>query len=114
MRRVVTTHFPSDPLLKDAAMFGTAIRAARTRAGMTIADAALSLGIARQTLADLERARASVGLAIALQVARGLGVAVFVVPPEEREQTRRLIVAERAARATAAFPDASAATAPRA
>ncbi len=92
MRRVVPTPFPSDPLLNDAAAFGAAVRAARTRAGMTLADAAMTLGIAKQTLADLEKASASVGLAMALSVAHELGVAVFAVPARDREPVRRLII----------------------
>ena len=92
MRRVVPTPFPSDPLLHDAAAFGAAVRAARTGAGMTLADAAMTLGIAKQTLADLEKASASVGLATALTVARELGVAVFAVPARDREPVRRMII----------------------
>lgn len=92
MRRVVPTPFPSDPLLKDAATFGASIRAARTAAGMTLADAAMTLGISKQTLSDLEKATASVGLSIALKVARDLGVAVFAAPAANREPVRRMII----------------------
>jgi len=92
MRRVVPTAFPEDPLVKDAATLGAAVRAARTRAAMTLADAALNLGIAKQTLADLETAGGSVGLATALHVARELGLALFVVPAAEREPARRLLM----------------------
>jgi len=95
MRRVVPTPFPSDPLLKDAATFGAAIRAARTGAGMTLADAAMTLGISKQTLSDLEKANASVGLTIALKVARELGVAVFAAPASDREPVRRIIIGAR-------------------
>ena len=95
MRRVVPTHFPSDPLLKDAATFGAAIRAARTGAGMTLADAAMTLGISKQTLSDLEKATASVGLATALKVAHELGVAVFASPAGDREPVRRFIIGAR-------------------
>ena len=95
MRRVVPTKFPSDPLLKDAATFGAAIRAARTAAGMTLADAAMTLGISKQTLSDLEKATASVGLSIALKVARELGIAVFAAPAADREPVRRMILNTR-------------------
>jgi len=91
MRRVVPTPFPADPLLADAASFGAAVRAARTRAGMTLADAALNVGVAKQTLADLETAKGSVGLATALTIARELGVSIFAVPAAEREPARRLL-----------------------
>ncbi|MDE2259738.1 MAG: helix-turn-helix transcriptional regulator [Betaproteobacteria bacterium] len=95
MRRVVPTLFPSDPLLKDAAMFGAAIRAARTGAGMTLVDAAMTLGISKQTLSNLEKASGSVGLSIALKVARELGVAVFAAPAGDREPVRRIIINAR-------------------
>ena len=92
MRNVVPTPFPSEPLVADSVAFGRAIRAARTSAGMTLTDAAVTLGVSKQTLADLETAKASVGLGIALRVARELGVAVFVAPSGEREVVRRAIV----------------------
>jgi len=92
MRKVVPTPFPSEPLVADSVVFGRAIRAARTNAGMTLADAAVTLGVSKQTLADLETAKASVGLGIALRIARELGVAVFVAPSSEREVVRRAIV----------------------
>ena len=96
MRRVVKVPFPADPLAQNAATFGEAVRAARTAGGMTIADAALLLGMSKQTLADLETARASVGLATALKVASAFGVGIFAVAPEEREVVRRHILSERA------------------
>lgn len=96
MRRVVKVPFPADPLSRDAASFGMAIRAARTAGGMTIADAALLLGVSKQTLGDLETAKASVGLATALKVATAFGVGIFAVAPEEREVFRRHILSERA------------------
>jgi transcriptional regulator with XRE-family HTH domain len=95
MRRVVPKPFPSDPWVKDASTFGAAVRAARTAAGMKLADAALTLGIAKQTLSDLETSRASVGLATALEAARQLGVAIFAVPSNQREPVRRLILDSR-------------------
>ena len=96
MRRVVKIPFPTDPLAQDAASFGAAIRAARTAGGMTIADAALLLGVSKQTLADIETAKASVGLATALKVASAFGVGILAVAPEERELVRRHILSERA------------------
>lgn len=95
MRRVTPIPPPTDPLLLDAAAFGTAVRAARTAARLSMADAALTLGIPKQTLSDLETAHGSVGLPTALHVARELGVAVFGVPAAEREQLRRLITQSR-------------------
>ncbi|QEI07679.1 helix-turn-helix transcriptional regulator [Pigmentiphaga aceris] len=95
MRRVVPLPFPSDPLVQNAADFGAAIRAARTASSMTIADAALLVGVSKQTLADLETARASVGLATAINVARAFGVGVFIAAPEDREIVRRQLLSER-------------------
>lgn len=92
MRRVVPTPIPDDPLVADAHALGAAVRAARTASGMTLADAAMSVGISKQTLSDLETAKASVGLALALRVARELGVVVFAVPAAEREPVRKAIM----------------------
>jgi transcriptional regulator with XRE-family HTH domain len=97
MKNVVATPFPADPWMKDAAGFGSAIRAARTGAGLSLTDAALALGLSKQTLSDLETAKASVGLASALKVAQQLGVAVFAVTADEREPVRRAIVGVRQA-----------------
>ncbi len=77
--------------MQDPAAFGQAIRAARTSAGMTLVDAAAALGVSKQTLGDLERATGSVGLTIALRVARALGVGVFAVQPAERESALRAL-----------------------
>ena len=108
MRKVVPTPPPQEALIADTAAFGAILRAARTGAGMTLADAAMAFGIAKQTLADLETAKSSVGLATALKVAAGLGVAVFAVPAADREPVRRLIVgARRSADATNPDPQAS-------
>jgi len=92
MRRVVPLPFPSDPVVTDAAKLGAAIRAARSNAGMTLVDAALALGISKQTLSDLETAKSSVGLGTTLHVAREMGVALFAVPAGEREIVRRAIM----------------------
>ncbi len=95
MKRVTPTATPIDPMLSDALAFGAAIRAARTSAGLSLADAAVTLGLAKQTLSDLETAKGSVGLPTALHVARELGVAVFGVPSAQRELLRRLIAQSR-------------------
>ena len=91
MRRIIPVNFPSDPVVTDAGVLGTALRAARTGAGMTLEDAAALLGVAKQTLNNLERGKDSVGLGLALKVAQGLGVALFVAPASQREQVRRRI-----------------------
>ena len=95
MRRTVPVPFPSDPIVVDATVLGAAVRAARTGTGMTLEDAAAFLGVAKQTLGDLERGKASVGLGLALKIANGIGVALFVVPAAEREQIRRHLTSRR-------------------
>lgn len=64
-----------------------------TAAGMTLVDAASALGVSKQTLSDLEKATGSVGLAIALRIARELGVGVFAwcSPLNERQSDRPLM-----------------------
>lgn len=91
MKRVVPSRPPTDPLTLDSQSFGQAIRAARTAAGMTLVDAAAMMGVSKQTLSDLEKATGSVGLAIALRVARELGVGVFAVQPTQREFARQAL-----------------------
>jgi DNA-binding XRE family transcriptional regulator len=89
MRRVVATAFPDDPHLPDSEAFGRFVRAARTRSGMTLEDAALAVGVAKQTLQDAETGKPTVGLGLALKIAQALGVALFAVPAEEKERSRR-------------------------
>lgn len=91
MRTVVAQPFPSDPLIKEAANLGQFIRAARTQSGLTLADAALSLGIAKQTLQDLERGKPTVSFGLVLRVAQGLGVAVFAQPAATRDYARQCL-----------------------
>ncbi len=95
MRRTVPIPFPSDPVLTDAGVLGTAVRAARTGAGMTLEDAAAFLGVAKQTLGDLERGKDTVGLGLTLKISDGLGVALFVVPAGQRERVRRYLTSSR-------------------
>ena len=92
MKRVVPVPPPFDPWMPDPVAFGHAIRAARTAAGLTLADTAAATGVSKQTLSDLEKATGSVGLAIALRVARELGVGVFAVQPSKREMARRALL----------------------
>ena len=88
MRTVTPKPFPSDLELRSAKQLGIAVRAARTQAGLALADAALTLGVAKQTLSDLELGKPSVGLGLALEISAGLGVALFMVPASAREQTK--------------------------
>jgi len=96
MRRVSATSPPEDPLVKTPAELGAAIRAARCAARMSIADAAMQLGVAKQTLSNLETAKGSVGIDTALRAANEFGVSLFAVPAAERELVRRAIQGIRA------------------
>lgn len=95
MKRVIATPLPSDPFVSHARVLGAAVRAARTTAGLTVEDAALSIGVAKQTLSDLEAGKESVGLGLVLRITRDLGVALFVVPATQRERFRRMLTSTR-------------------
>jgi transcriptional regulator with XRE-family HTH domain len=88
MRRVVAQPFPVEPSLREPAELGRAVRAARTESGLTIEQAARALGIAKQTLSDLEQGAPTVSLGTALHAATQLGVALFMVPAARRELIR--------------------------
>lgn len=92
MKKVIPTAFPLDPEVLSPSHLGAAIKAARTATKMTLIEAALSLGIAKQTLADLERGKPTVSLGIALTCARELGVTIYVVPSGSRQLLRNLIM----------------------
>jgi len=98
MRKVVPLPLPREAEVPDAARFGAIVRAARTQSGLTLADAAALLGIAKQTLSNLETGQRSVSLSTALGAAASLGVAVFAVPAAQREPVRRFVTGLRATR----------------
>ena len=89
MKRVVPTSFPSDPFLDSPMTLGSAIRSARTQAGIRLEDAAMTLGVSLQTLVDIEAGKPGVSIGKILQVANGLGVSLFVIPQSQREIARR-------------------------
>lgn len=91
MKRVKFTSPPPDLVVSDSKAFGASIRAARRAANMTLADAALLLGVARQTLTNLETAKSSVSLDTALRAAREFGVSILAVPGGQREGVRRAL-----------------------
>ena len=88
MRTVKPTPFPDSPELLTPNNLGDAVRAARTQSGMTLETAALTLGIAKQTLSDIELGKPTVSLGNAMLAANGLGVAMFAVPAEDREPVK--------------------------
>lgn len=81
MRRVVPLPFPEDPTISSPAQLGTVLRAARTQSTLSLEDLALTLGIAKQTLQDLERGTGTVSLSIAFAALAGLGIALQRVTP---------------------------------
>jgi len=89
MKRVVPTSFPSDPFLDSPVTLGSAIRSARTQAGIRLEDAAMTIGVSLQTLVDIEAGKPGVSIGKILQVANGLGVSLFVLPQSQREIARR-------------------------
>ena len=89
MKRIVATSFPADPEIHDAATLGAAVRAVRTSSGLTLQDAALATSVAKQTLADLEAGKSTVGLGLSLRIARELGVTLLLVPSTASEVARR-------------------------
>ncbi len=92
MKRVKLISPPPDLVVPDSKAFGASIRAARCAANLTLADAALLLGVARQTLTNLETAKSSVSLDTALRAAREFGVSILAVPGGQREGVRRALV----------------------
>jgi transcriptional regulator with XRE-family HTH domain len=78
----------ADPIVTSPVDLGRILRASRKAGGLTLEQAAAGLGIAKQTLQDLERGTGTVGLAIALRVAAELGVTLFTAPPGLKGQVR--------------------------
>jgi|GEM_PF-512143 len=89
MKRVVPKPFPPDPHIGSLEQLGQCLKAARTQAGLRLNDAALALGVAVQTLVDIEAGRPSVTLGKLMTVAQGLGVDLFALPRGHRELARR-------------------------
>jgi DNA-binding XRE family transcriptional regulator len=52
-------------------------------------DAALSIGVALQTLVDIEAGKTGVSIGKILQVTQALGVSLLVVPTSQRDVARR-------------------------
>jgi DNA-binding XRE family transcriptional regulator len=90
MKRVKPIPPPTDLFVPDSKAFGASIRAARCAANMTLAEASLLLGVARQTLTNLETGK-SISLETALRAAREFGVCVLAVPGGQREGVRRAL-----------------------
>lgn len=85
MKRVKPTKFPDNPELRSAEQLGLSIRAMRTKSEMSLEDAAMTLGMSKQTLSDIELGKSTVSIGNTLKAASGLGVALFIFPSEMRE-----------------------------
>jgi transcriptional regulator with XRE-family HTH domain len=94
MKRVVAQTFPTNPSLRTPVELGTALRAARTSAGLSLDEAALGLGISKKTLLKLEQGAPSVAIGTALHAAAQLGVALLMVPAADKDAARRRILSE--------------------
>lgn len=93
MRRVLPQPFPDEILLESPNILGQSIRAARTQSGLTLAEAALANGISTQTMQRLETDPSTVGFGLLLQVARMMGVSLFVVPAVSQSVARKALKA---------------------
>jgi len=93
MKRVKLAPFPPNPV-SDTRTLGLAIRACRTEQGLTIEEAALTIGIAKQTLSDIEAGKPTVGTGILLKAAAELGVVLFVARSRERDRVLHLLKKE--------------------
>ena len=70
---------------------GGKIRQERKRAGLTLVETALALGIAKQTLSDLETARKPVGLLITLMVCRQMGIVLLPIPTGQVQRIQKYL-----------------------
>jgi transcriptional regulator with XRE-family HTH domain len=85
------TDFPTDPSVTDAKVLGKAVRACRTEAGLTLVEAAMVIGVAKQTLSDMENGMPSVKLGTALKIANDLGVRIFVLGGKDLDELKKVL-----------------------
>jgi DNA-binding XRE family transcriptional regulator len=83
MRKVVPSPIPDQPFINDAEDLGLALRAVRTRSGMTLEEAALVIGVSKNTMQNLERGTGTVSLALAIKVSSGLGLRLMWQKPAD-------------------------------
>lgn len=67
-------------------LIGEYVRARRTQLGLGIEDAAAFCGVAKDTLMNLEHGNPKVQLGSALQVCRGLGIKLEILPWDDEEK----------------------------
>ena len=92
MPKITPKPFPAQNQLLDSKTLGEAVRSVRTHGGLSIEQAALMIGVAKQTLSDLEAGKPTVSLGLALKVANELGVSIFVVPKTEQDRVQRFFL----------------------
>ncbi|MFI4956090.1 MAG: helix-turn-helix domain-containing protein [Gammaproteobacteria bacterium] len=67
-------------------LLGEYVRARRTQLGLAIDDAAAFCGVAKDTLMNLEHGNPKVQLGSALQVCKGLGIRIEILPWDDEEK----------------------------
>lgn len=89
MKRVVKKPFPSDLEIVTPAQLGQAIQAARTQSGLTQEQAALFCNMSKQTYIGIEQGKEGTAIGSILEVAKNMGVALFVIPSRQREKLKK-------------------------
>ncbi|MCB6185163.1 helix-turn-helix domain-containing protein [Leeia sp. TBRC 13508] len=89
MKRVVKIPFPSDLEILTPSHLGQAIKAARTQSGLTQEQAALFCGMSKQTYMGIEQGKDGTAIGSILEVAKHMGVALFVVPNHQRDKLKQ-------------------------
>lgn len=74
MRKIVITPLPKQLQLESPTQLGQLVRSVRTTSGLTLEETALAIGIAKQTLQNLEKGTGTVSLALTFQVLAELGI----------------------------------------
>ena len=95
MRRVLPLPFPEDPLVSGSLDLGAHIRAARTQSGLTLEEAAMSVGVSKQTMHSIETGTGTVSLELVLLAAKALGVALFAQPAQHSDRSKHLLLRDR-------------------
>lgn len=94
MRKVVPLPFPPSLALRSVAELGEFIRAARTQSGLTLEIAALSIGVSKQTMTNIEKNPGTVGCEIVMRAAQALGVSLFAVPSQKKSLAQKILLSE--------------------
>lgn len=91
MKQVKPTPWPDNPVLADTSVLASAVRAARTGAGMTLEEAAMVIGVAKQTLSNLEAGKPGVSLGLTLKILQALGLGLVVLQKYQQERVANLL-----------------------